>query len=49
MERWIQLQFQMNQRKKAMEIARNRELFIWAFSFYLVAATGIISKFVFNK
>lgn len=46
MERWIQMQFQIKQREKALEIARNRELFIWMFGFYAVAASGIVSKFV---
>jgi hypothetical protein len=45
MERWIQMHAQMKQREKAMEIARNRELFLWMFTFYTVAATGIISKY----
>jgi Uncharacterised conserved protein (DUF2368) len=36
----------MKQREKAMEIAKNRELFLWMFSFYLVAGGGIISKFI---
>lgn len=44
MERWIQMQYQIKQREKAMEIAKNRELFLWIFSFYIIAATGIISK-----
>jgi hypothetical protein len=34
----------MKQREKALEIARNRELFLWMFGFYLVAGTGIVSK-----
>jgi hypothetical protein len=42
------MQFQMKQREKALEIARNRELFIWMFGFYVVAASGIVSKFVTN-
>lgn len=44
MERWIQMQFQIKQREKALEISRNRELFIWMLGFYVVAATGIVSK-----
>lgn len=40
------MQFQIKQREKALEIARNRELFIWIFGFYAVAASGIVSKFV---
>lgn len=40
------MQFQIKQREKALEIARNRELFIWMFGFYVVAASGIVSKFV---
>lgn len=35
----------MKQKEKALEIARNRELFIWMFGFYIVAGTGIVSKF----
>lgn len=35
----------MKQKEKALEIARNRELFLWMFGFYLVAGTGIVSKF----
>lgn len=46
MERWIQMQFQIKEREKALEIARNRELFIWMFGFYVVAASGIVSKWV---
>jgi Uncharacterised conserved protein (DUF2368) len=38
------MQFQLKQREKALEIAKNRELFIWFFGFYVVAATGIVSK-----
>lgn len=44
LERWIQLHAQMKQREKAMEIARNRELFLWLSGFYLVAGSGIVSK-----
>ncbi|KAG5676378.1 hypothetical protein PVAND_006219 [Polypedilum vanderplanki] len=45
LERWIQLHAQMKQRERALEIARNRELFLWSLGFYLTAATGIVSKF----
>lgn len=43
------MQFMLKQREKALEIARNRELFIWGFSFYIVAATGIVSKYVYSS
>lgn len=46
LERWIQMQAQMKQREKALEIARNRELFLWLAGFYLVAGSGIVSKFM---
>lgn len=40
------MQFQIKQREKALEIARNRELFIWMFGFYVIAASSIVSKLV---
>lgn len=36
----------MKQKEKALEIAKNRELFLWMFGFYLVAGSGIVSKFI---
>jgi len=39
------MQFQIKQREKALEIARNRELFIWMFGFYVIAASSIVAKF----
>ncbi|KAL7046550.1 hypothetical protein ACKWTF_002637 [Chironomus riparius] len=45
LERWIQMQAQMKQRERAQEIAKNRELFIWMSAFYLIAGSGIMSKF----
>ncbi|CAO1307354.1 unnamed protein product [Diamesa hyperborea] len=45
MERWIQMQYQMKERERALELAKNREMFLWMFGFYVVAASGIWSKF----
>lgn len=44
MERWIQMQYQMKERERALELAKNREMFLWMFGFYVVAASGIWSK-----
>lgn len=44
MERIIHMNCQLKEREKALEIARNRELFFWVFGFYSVAATGIFSR-----
>ena len=45
MERYIQLHYQIKTREKALEIAKNRELFFWISGFYIVAFSGITSKF----
>lgn len=45
MERWIHMNHQIKQREKALEIARNREFFLWWTAFYLVSLGGFISKF----
>ncbi|XP_053618147.1 plasminogen receptor (KT) [Plodia interpunctella] len=45
MERQIQLQFQIQERQMAMQIARNRDLCFWITAFYVTAGTGLITGF----
>lgn len=45
MERWIQMHYMIKQREMAKEIAKNREMFFWLSTFYVVTSTGLISKF----
>ena len=45
MERYIQLHYQIKTREKALEIAKNRELFFWITGFYIVAFSWITSRF----
>lgn len=46
MERWIQMQYQIKERERAMEISRSRELFYWLGSFYTVSMVGILSRYI---
>lgn len=48
MERWIQMQYQIKERERAMEISRSRELFYWLSSFYTVSMIGIISRYIYE-
>ncbi|XP_047035408.1 plasminogen receptor (KT) [Helicoverpa zea] len=45
MERQIQLQYQMQERLMAMQIARSRDTCLWFTTFYVTAATGLITGF----
>lgn len=45
MERWIQMHYMIKQREMAKEIAKNREMFFWLSTFYVVTSMGLISKF----
>ncbi|CAH0696384.1 unnamed protein product [Spodoptera exigua] len=45
MERQIQLQYQMQERQMAMQIARSRDTCLWFTTFYVVAAAGLGSGF----
>lgn len=39
------MHYMIKQREMAKEIAKNRELFFWLSTFYVVTSTGLISKF----
>ncbi|CAH2057063.1 unnamed protein product, partial [Iphiclides podalirius] len=45
MERQIQLQYQLQERYKALEIARNRDIFLWLSAFNVTAAAGLLTGF----
>ncbi|CAG5026660.1 unnamed protein product [Parnassius apollo] len=45
MERQIQLQYQMQERQKALQIARSRDIFLWFSAFNITAATGLLTGF----
>lgn len=43
MERQIQLQYQMQERQMAMQIAKNRDTCLWFTTFYVTAAIGLFT------
>ncbi|KAF9798752.1 hypothetical protein SFRURICE_021549 [Spodoptera frugiperda] len=43
MERQIQLQYQMQERQMAMQIAKSRDTCLWLTTFYVVAGVGLSS------
>ncbi|XP_061723745.1 plasminogen receptor (KT) isoform X1 [Cydia pomonella] len=43
MERQIQLQYQMQERQMALQIAKNRDTCLWMTTFYITAATGLFT------
>ncbi|XP_049880418.1 plasminogen receptor (KT)-like [Pectinophora gossypiella] len=45
MERQIQLQYQMQERQVAMQIAKNRDTCLWLTAFYIASATGLFTGF----
>ncbi|XP_068625102.1 plasminogen receptor (KT) [Battus philenor] len=45
MERQIQLQFQMQERQKALQIATSRDIFLWFTAFNFTAAGGLLTGF----
>ncbi|KAG6460616.1 plasminogen receptor (KT) [Manduca sexta] len=45
MERQIQLQYQMQERQMAMQIAKNRDTCLWFTAFYVTSATGLFTGF----
>ncbi|CAK1590937.1 unnamed protein product [Parnassius mnemosyne] len=45
MERQIQLQYQMQERQRALQIARSRDIFLWFSAFNITAATGLLTGF----
>ncbi|XP_004927282.1 plasminogen receptor (KT) [Bombyx mandarina] len=45
MERQIQLQYQMQERQMALEIAKNRDTCLWITAFYITTATGLFTGF----
>ncbi|KAJ8710294.1 hypothetical protein PYW07_009660 [Mythimna separata] len=45
MERQIQLQYQMQERQMAMEIAKSRDTCLWLTTFYVTATTGLLTGF----
>ncbi|XP_041974769.1 extracellular signal-regulated kinase 2 [Aricia agestis] len=45
MERQIQLKNQMAQRQRAMEIAKNRDIFLYSSTFFVAAAVGLFTGF----
>uniref|UniRef100_A0A2A4IZV3 Plasminogen receptor (KT) n=1 Tax=Heliothis virescens TaxID=7102 RepID=A0A2A4IZV3_HELVI len=45
MERQIQLQYQMQERQMAMQIARSRDTCLWFTTFYVTAAAGLFTGF----
>lgn len=47
MERQIQLQYQMQERQMALQIAKNRDTCLWLTVFSITAATGLFTGFVF--
>lgn len=46
MERWIQMQYQIKERERAVDISRSRELFYWLGSFYTVAMVGYVTRLI---
>lgn len=44
MERWIQMHYQIKEREKALEIARNREFLYWFGAFYNVSLAGLLYR-----
>ncbi|XP_011560872.2 plasminogen receptor (KT) [Plutella xylostella] len=49
MEQQIQLQYQLQERQIAMQIAKNRDLCLWFTAFYVTAATGLITSYKKTK
>uniref|UniRef100_T1GWL2 Plasminogen receptor (KT) n=1 Tax=Megaselia scalaris TaxID=36166 RepID=T1GWL2_MEGSC len=45
MERWIQMHYQIKSRERALEISKNRELFYWVSSFYMVSFVGSLLRY----
>ncbi|CAB3229445.1 unnamed protein product [Arctia plantaginis] len=45
MERQIQLQYQMQERQVAMDIAKSRDTCLWLTAFSITAATGLFTGF----
>lgn len=45
MERQIQLQYQMQERQMAMEIAKSRDTCLWLTAFYVTATTGLLTGY----
>ena len=45
MERWIQMNYQIKEREKALELATKRELFYWMAGFYSTAIYGCVSYY----
>ncbi|XP_063388372.1 plasminogen receptor (KT) isoform X2 [Cydia fagiglandana] len=45
MERQIQLQYQMQERQMALQIAKNRDTCLWMTAFYITATTGLFTGF----
>ncbi|CAH0760204.1 unnamed protein product [Diatraea saccharalis] len=45
MERQIQLQYQMQERQMAMQIAKNRDTCLWLTAFYCAASTALFTGF----
>ncbi|XP_026728413.1 plasminogen receptor (KT) [Trichoplusia ni] len=45
MERQIQLQFQLQERQMAMQIAKSRDTCLWFTAFYVTAAAGLLTGF----
>lgn len=43
MERQIQLQFQLQERQMAMQIAKNRDICLWVTTFYLTSVAGLFT------
>ncbi|XP_026750581.2 plasminogen receptor (KT) [Galleria mellonella] len=45
MERQIQLQYQVQERQMAMQIAKNRDICLWLTTFYITSAAGLYTGF----
>ncbi|XP_063542548.1 plasminogen receptor (KT) isoform X2 [Cydia strobilella] len=45
MERQIQLQYQLQERQMALQIAKNRDTCLWMTTFYITAITGLVTGF----
>ncbi|KAG7300716.1 hypothetical protein JYU34_015042 [Plutella xylostella] len=45
MERQIQLQYQLQERRDALQIAKNRDFCLWFTAFYIVSTAGLFTGF----
>jgi Uncharacterised conserved protein (DUF2368) len=49
MERYVQMHYMLYERNKALEVAKQRELFYWIASFYGVSCVSLFSRFRSTK